>query len=178
MVDPLVRLFEVGHITMVRVKMNIFLHFFEFHVNMCRIMTDSMVKTIARTNVRKNSYSVFRSFLGLFPKNGPKMAGENRDITPSYYDYHVGLIRTTWEISTYGIVWGNQSIIIGLSNHFHDGTANNFTHFWRGCKKIWKNVHFFTYNAFLTIFKSNSTQLKDRVWLKKIFPYFLHHLIQ
>ena len=47
-------------------KKNYFFHFFSTFKKIRRISTDSIVKTIAQTNIRKKSYGVFRSFLGRF----------------------------------------------------------------------------------------------------------------
>ena len=54
-------------------KTNYFFHFFSTSQKICRILTDSIVKTIAQTNIRKKSYGVFTSFLARFKEKGPKM---------------------------------------------------------------------------------------------------------
>ena len=39
---------------------------------LCKIISSTIVKTIAQTDIGKNSYGVFRSYLGPFPKIGTK----------------------------------------------------------------------------------------------------------
>ena len=54
-------------------KMNILEKMFLKFQKIQKNKSSSIVKTVAQTDIRKNSYGVLRSFFSPFPKNGSKM---------------------------------------------------------------------------------------------------------